>query len=87
MTRRLSEQKPVSNHHPEDKLFQELYNLVPDSVNDQVCVLGVCGCEMSVVTGSTGEDRSSEEGGRLQLGRTPAREGCPNKNSKRLSDK
>ena len=33
-----------------------------------VCVLGVSVCEMSVGTGSTGEDRSSEEGGRLQLG-------------------
>ena len=46
-----------------------------DSANDQVCVLGVSVCvlgvsvcEMSVGTGSTGEDRSSEEGGRLQLG-------------------
>ena len=52
----------MSNHHPEDKLFQELYNLVPDSVNDQVCVLGVCGCEMSVVTGSTGRTGAQRKG-------------------------
>lgn len=36
--------------------------------NDRACVLGVCVCEMSVVTGSTGEDGSSEGGRRPHLG-------------------
>ena len=36
--------------------------------NDRACVLGVCVCEMSVATGSTGEDGSSEEGHLAQAG-------------------